>query len=137
MAVVIRMKREGRKNLPSYRLHVTDTRSPRDGRTIEKLGFYDPRAKTPEKVLQFNKERAVHWVKLGARVSDTIHSMFRKAGVYQGLPAPKKRDRSGRSKRTKTGEHRAAIQKVRAESKAARPAHRRKPKVVEKKKPGT
>ena len=127
MSVVIRLKREGRKNLPSYRIDVTDVRSARDGASIEKLGFYDPRARTPEKQLQFNRERALAWIKVGASVSETVASIFRRHKLFEGLPTTKRRDRSGRGRATKTGERREQAKKLRAERKAARPAHRRKP----------
>ena len=133
MSVVIRLKREGRKNLPSYRIHVTDVRMARDGASIEKLGFYDPRARTPEKQLQFNKERALAWIRQGAGVSETVASIFRRHKVLEAEPAKKKRDRAGRKKTTATSDRRAADQKSRAELKAARPAHRRKPKPPAKK----
>ena len=136
MSVVIRMKREGRKNRPSYRISVADPRSPRDGAVLEKLGFYDPLAKTPEKQLQFDKERAKHWILLGAQPSETVRSIFRRGGVYEGVPVPKKRDRSGRKAKTATQARREALHKSRTAAKAARPAHRRKPKVVAKK-PGS
>jgi small subunit ribosomal protein S16 len=133
MSVVIRLKREGRKNLPSYRIHVTDVRSARDGASIEKLGFYDPRAHTPEKQLQFDRERARYWVEHGASVSETVASIFRRHKVLEGLPKAPKRDRSGRSARTKTSERREAAKASRSAAKAARPAHRRKPKAPPKK----
>ena len=134
MSVSIRLKREGRKNLPSYRIHVTETRSARDGASLENLGFYDPRAATPEKRLAVDKERALHWMKQGAILSDTIASLFRQAKVIEGITAKPARDRDGRKKPTATAKGRAAAKKMRAERKAARPAHRRKPKVEEKKK---
>lgn len=134
MSVVIRLKREGRKNLPSYRIAVADSRAPRDGAVIEKLGFYDPRAKTAEKELQFNKERAEHWINQGARPSFTVRSLLLSGGVSSFRAKPT-RDRSGRSKPTKAKERRAELKTARATAKAARPAHRRKPKkAVEKKK---
>jgi small subunit ribosomal protein S16 len=135
MSVAIRLKREGRKNLPSFRIHVTDTRSARDGASIEKLGFYDPRAATPDKRLKVDAERAHHWMKIGAEVSDTVKSLFRQAKVIEGVVANKPGDRSGRKKKTATKARRAAAKAARAAAKAARPAHRRKPKQAEAKKP--
>ena len=93
MSVSIRLKREGRKNLPSYRIHVTETRSARDGRSLENLGYYDPRAATPEKRLAIDKDRAQHWMKQGAILSDTIASLFRQAKVIEGITAKPARDR--------------------------------------------
>ncbi|MCC7015093.1 MAG: 30S ribosomal protein S16 [Planctomycetes bacterium] len=136
MSVAIRLKREGRKNLPSFRIHVTDSRGARDGASIENLGFYDPRAATPEKRLQVDKERAQHWMKVGAKVSDTVASLFRQTKVIEGVMANKPGDRSGRKAKTATKARRTAAKKARSERKAARPPHRRKPKVVEKKQNG-
>jgi small subunit ribosomal protein S16 len=131
MSVVIRLKREGRKNLPSYRIHVTDVRNARDGASIEKLGFYDPRARTPEKQLQFDRERALAWIKNGAGMSETVASIFRRHKVLEGVPAKPKREREGRKRKTKTSERRRLAQEARAKAKAARPPHRRKPKAAE------
>jgi small subunit ribosomal protein S16 len=136
MSVVIRMKREGRKNRPSYRISVANPRNPRDGATLERIGIYDPMSAKPEQQLRFDVERARYWLSVGAQPSETIASIFRRHKVYEGLPVPKKRERPGRGKKTKTGERRAATQKARADAKAARPAHRRKPKKVAEKKPG-
>lgn len=128
MSVVIRLKREGRKNLPSYRIHVTDVRNARDGASIEKLGFYDPRARTPEKQLQFDRERALVWIRNGAQMSETVASIFRRHKLLEGQPAPSKRERDGRKRKTATAERRRLAKETRAKAKAARPAHRRKPK---------
>lgn len=133
MSVVIRLKREGRKNLPSYRIAVTDPRAPRDGAVIEKLGYYDPRAKTAEKELQFDKERAEYWIGQGARLSFTVRSLLRSGGVTTFRAKPS-RDRSGRSKTTKTKTRRVEAKAARSAAKSARPAHRRKPKKVDEKK---
>src|SRR6185503_16832710 len=97
------------------------------------LGFYDPRARTPEKQLQFDSERARYWVEHGATVSETVASIFRRHKVLEGLPKKAKRERPGRGRTTKTSERRIAAKKSRAEAKAARPAHRRKAKAPPKK----
>lgn len=74
--VRIRLKRAGAKNQPAYRVVVTDGRSPRDGRFIEELGFYEPlRAGKNAKV---NLERADYWIKCGARPSETVASLIAK-----------------------------------------------------------
>jgi small subunit ribosomal protein S16 len=135
MSVVIRMKREGRKNLPFYRISVANPRDPRDGAVLEKLGIYDPLAKTPEKQLKFDTERARHWLRLGAQPSETVASIFRRHKVYEGLPGHEVGDRSGRRKKTATKKLRAARKDARVAAKTAKPAHRRKPKKVEAKKP--
>ena len=77
MAVSIRLRREGTKNRPFYRVVVTDKRSPRDGKFIEVIGNYDPR-KTGENY-ELNLDRAEYWVKNGAQPSETVASIIKKA----------------------------------------------------------
>ncbi len=81
MAVRIRLARHGRKKTPFYRLVVADSRSPRDGRYIEQLGYYDP-MKDPADI-KVDVERALHWIKNGALPSDTARALLRKAGVFE------------------------------------------------------
>ena len=128
MSVVIRMKRTGRRNRPCYRISVADRRAPRDGATLENLGLYDPIASKQEAQLTLNVERAKHWVSVGAQPSETVRSIFKRNGVYEDASAPKKRDRSGRKKPTKTRERRKAAKQARTERRAARPKAKAKPK---------
>lgn len=79
MATRIRLKRLGAKKAPFYRLVVADSRSPRDGRFIEEIGYYDP-TKNPS-VIEVNEERALYWLKTGAQPSETVKSILNKAGV--------------------------------------------------------
>ncbi|OQA09578.1 MAG: 30S ribosomal protein S16 [Firmicutes bacterium ADurb.Bin373] len=81
MAVKIRLKRMGAKKAPFYRIVVADSRSPRDGRFIEEIGFYDP-LKNPA-VININEEKALEWLSKGARLSDTAKALFNKAGVLK------------------------------------------------------
>jgi small subunit ribosomal protein S16 len=74
MAVSIRLSRQGSKKKPFYRVVAADRRSPRDGRFIELLGFFDPKKKT----FQLDPERYQHWVQNGAIVSDTLKTLVRK-----------------------------------------------------------
>lgn len=126
MAVVIRMKRTGRRNRPCYRISVADRRWPRDGRTLETLGLYDPIARDAERQATLDVERARHWLQAGALPSETVRSLFLRMGVYEGgaPPVRKKRDRSGRKKVTATRTRRVAAQAERAASKTARRAER-------------
>jgi small subunit ribosomal protein S16 len=78
MAVKIRLKRIGTKNAPAYRIVVADSRSPRDGRFIEELGWYDPKRKTD--TFKLNVERAGYWISKGAQPSETVASFIKKAG---------------------------------------------------------
>ena len=76
MAVSIRLRREGSKNRPYYRVVVTDSRSPRDGKFIEIIGTYDP--KQTGQNSSFSVERAEYWISKGARPSDTVRSLIKK-----------------------------------------------------------
>ena len=81
MAVKIRLKRVGTKNRPAFRIVVTDSQSPRDGRFIEIIGHYDPLAQ-PHKVT-VNQERALHWLGVGAQPSETVRSLLTSEGVWR------------------------------------------------------
>ncbi len=76
MAVSIRLRREGTKNRPYYRVVVADSRSPRDGKFIEIIGTYDP--KQTGQNSSFDVERAEYWISKGAQPSDTVRSLIKK-----------------------------------------------------------
>ena len=76
MAVSIRLRREGAKNRPYYKVVVADSRSPRDGKFIEIIGTYDPKKKDHNSTLKL--DRIEHWVSKGARPSDTVRSLIKK-----------------------------------------------------------
>jgi small subunit ribosomal protein S16 len=97
MAVVIRMRRTGRKNLPCFRIIATDSRFPRDGRQLETLGHYDPLRKDPAVGIQLDLERVKHWISVGAVPSPIVWSILRKRGITSVVRKPA--DRSGRSAR--------------------------------------
>jgi small subunit ribosomal protein S16 len=69
----------GRKKRPFYRIVVTDSRAPRDGRYIESIGYYNPVGENPE--IDIKEERALYWIDQGAIPSDTVKSLFRKRGM--------------------------------------------------------
>ncbi len=77
--VVLRLKRLGRRHRPFYRINAMDRRSPRDGRVIEQLGWYDPLA-PEDRQLSVNVERALHWIGKGAQPSRTVASLLRRVG---------------------------------------------------------
>jgi small subunit ribosomal protein S16 len=77
--VVIRLTRRGAKKKPFYRIVAADSRMPRDGRFLEILGTYDPMLE--EDGCKINTEKAVAWIKKGARPSKTVDSLLKKAGV--------------------------------------------------------
>lgn len=127
MAVVIRLKRTGRRNRPCYRISVADSRSPRDGRVLESLGLYDPISKNEENQHTLNVERAQHWLRHGAKPSETVHSLFKKHGVYVDgleLGKTKVRRRPGRKAVTKTRTRKHAAKAARAEAKSSRRTER-------------
>ncbi len=72
--VVIRLTRKGRKKVPFYRIVAADSRMPRDGRFLENLGTYDP----IKKEVKMNLERIDYWVKVGAKMSDTVAKLHKK-----------------------------------------------------------
>ena len=77
--VVLRLKRVGRRHRPFYRINVMDKRSPRDGRSIEQLGTYDPVAPEDRQV-KVNVERADYWLSVGAQPSATVASLLKRVG---------------------------------------------------------
>lgn len=79
MAVKIRLKRMGQKKAPFYRIVVADARSPRDGRFIEEIGYYNPCQEPNE--LSVNKEAAEKWLANGAQPTDTVKDLLKKAGI--------------------------------------------------------
>lgn len=81
MAVRIRLRRMGAKNRPFYRLVVADSRSPRDGRFIEEIGYYDPT--TEPATLSVKQDRALEWLRRGAQPSDTARALLEKSGAWK------------------------------------------------------
>ena len=77
--VVIRLARGGAKKRPFYNLVVTDSRSRRDGRFIERVGFYNPMAAAHEEGLRIAQERVAYWQKNGAKLSDTVQMLVARA----------------------------------------------------------
>ena len=74
MAVKIRLKRLGEKKNPFYRIIVADSRSPRDGRIVEKIGTYDPM--TNPATINLDKEKVATWIKNGAKPTDTVKKLI-------------------------------------------------------------
>ena len=77
--VKIRLKRFGRKNHAFWRINAVDHRSPRDGKVIEELGFYDPTNKEVGKQVIVNQTRVKHWLDKGAQPSDTVKQLLKRA----------------------------------------------------------
>lgn len=81
MAVKIRMTRMGRRHRPFFRINAVESKTPRDGRILEKLGHYDPLEKNDDKQIIINKERIEFWIGQGAVASDTCAQIFKKYDI--------------------------------------------------------
>src|SRR5690606_21981707 len=81
--VRIRLRRVGRKKQPSYRIVVADSRSPRDGRYIEIIGFYNPR--TEPATMTLKEDRALYWLQNGAQPSEAVQRILNKLGTTARL----------------------------------------------------
>jgi small subunit ribosomal protein S16 len=88
MAVKIRMKRMGAKKKPFYRLVVADSRSPRDGRIIEQVGYYNPM--NEEKTLKIEEEKVLKWLGNGAQPTDTVKRLLKSEGILEKFENSKK-----------------------------------------------
>ncbi len=81
MAVKLRLARHGAKRDPFYRIVASDSRSPRDGRFIEIIGYYDPTRQPAE--VKIDEEKALKWLSEGAQPSDTVRNLFSKQGLIK------------------------------------------------------
>jgi small subunit ribosomal protein S16 len=79
MATTIRMSRHGAKKHPFYRIIVTDSRAPRDGRRLDQVGTYDPSQNPPR--VQFQEEKLTLWLRRGARPSLTVAQLIKRSGI--------------------------------------------------------
>ncbi len=77
--VTIRLARGGSKKRPFYHINATDSRKSRDGRYIERLGFFNPVARGQEERLRIDTDRVSHWVSQGAQVSDRVSQLLKEA----------------------------------------------------------
>jgi small subunit ribosomal protein S16 len=81
MAVKIRLKRMGANKSPFYRIVVADSRSPRDGRSIETIGTYNPVTQPAQ--VNISEELALKWLQTGAKPSDTVRNLFSNEGIME------------------------------------------------------
>jgi small subunit ribosomal protein S16 len=81
MAVKIRLRREGRKKTPMYRIVIADSKAPRDGRFIEIIGQYQPQL--GENAINLKTDRVEYWMNVGALPTDTVRSLLRRAGILK------------------------------------------------------
>jgi small subunit ribosomal protein S16 len=134
MALKIRLSRAGAKKRPFYRIVVADSRSPRDGRYIEKLGTYDPQLPkdSPERI-KFSEDRVKHWLGVGAQPTDRVLRFLDTAGIQKrearvnpekGKPRQKRLERE--EAKQKASEEKA---KAAAEAAAAPPPPAEEPAV--------
>ena len=86
--VKIRLTRGGAKKRPFYHIIVTDSRSARDGRNIERVGFYNPVATGNEKRVELNVERVQHWVSQGAQLTDKVADLYKQHAKQAANAAP-------------------------------------------------
>jgi small subunit ribosomal protein S16 len=85
--VKIRLRRVGAKKQPSYRIVVTDSESARDGRFIEKIGFFN--ARTDPETVEIDRERALYWLRQGAQPTVAVERLLRRVGILDELTALK------------------------------------------------
>ncbi len=78
MAVRIRMKRMGRRHRPFYRVSVMDSRAPRDGKSIEDVGYYDPMVRDKSARIKLNLDRIDYWLSVGAQPSEKVAVLIKK-----------------------------------------------------------
>jgi small subunit ribosomal protein S16 len=121
MSVKIRLARGGAKKRPYYRIVVTDTRNPRDGRFIEKIGAYNPMLpKDHEDRVKVDLEKAADWIKKGAKPTDRVARFLADAGVYQWTHGdnPKKGE-PGQKAKEREQERREKAEAAKAEAEEA------------------
>ncbi len=95
MTVKIRLKRTGMKKAPSYRVVVADARSPRDGRIIENIGWYNPRVEPS--AININEEKALRWLKNGAQPTESVSSLLKRVGILDRFTQEKAAAKSASS----------------------------------------
>jgi small subunit ribosomal protein S16 len=79
--VKIRLTRTGKKHQPHYRIVAVDSRKQRDGKYLEKIGYYNPRTKPP--TIKYDKEVLIRWIENGAQMTDTVHDIFVREGIVE------------------------------------------------------
>lgn len=120
MSVVIRLSRAGRVHLPYYHIGVFNSRTRRDGRPVEELGFYDPRS--DKEPVRIDLERAKHWLSVGARPSATVAVILKGQGLASSTWAAKKKPAAKAAGAKKPAAKKQAV--------AAKPAKARKPRTA-------
>jgi small subunit ribosomal protein S16 len=128
MAVKMRLRREGKKKQPFYRVVVADVRSPRDGRFIEDIGYYQPLHEPS--TIEIDRDRALYWLRNGVQPSDAVVNLLRIQGIWEefkpGDPgrdrsakhAAREADRQAKESARKAAEDKAAAERAAAQAKA-------------------
>lgn len=94
MAVKLRLKRMGAKKRPFYRIVAADSRSPRDGRSIEVVGTYNPVSEPAE--IKIDEEKAMKWLTNGAEPTDTVRDLLKKQGILEKMHKAKMTKKEGK-----------------------------------------
>ena len=121
MAVRLRLTRRGKKKQPTYRVVAADSRSPRDGRFIEIIGFYDPRQEPSE--IRIDNEKAVKWLKVGAQPSERVRKLLDVSGAwaeFKGEPMPATATKAASAAKAATAEAPKVVTKARGEEAEAK-----------------
>jgi len=121
MSVAIRLSRGGAKKRPYYRIVVSDTRSPRDGKYLEQIGTYNPMMpKDSGERVKLNEDRARHWLSVGAKPTDRVHRFLDAAGILERAPRnnPKKAE-PGEAAKERAEEKAAKLAEAEEAAKAA------------------
>ena len=119
MSVAIRLSRAGRVHLPYYHIGVYNSRTRRDGRPVEQIGFYDP--KSAKEQVRLDVERARYWLSVGARPSATVAAILKRQGIPSSEWAAKKKPVAKKP---------AAKKKTAPKNTGAKPGKARKPRTA-------
>jgi small subunit ribosomal protein S16 len=120
MAVKLRLTRMGRRHRPFFRINAVDSRTPRDGRILEKIGHYDPLENDKDKQIVLNKERVEFWLAKGAVPSDTVSEILLRQGIKHKYAEEKKvRREKARTVAHKKGQLFTKTERLLAEKKKA------------------
>jgi len=122
MAIKIRLRQQGRKNRPFYRLVASDCRSPRDGKYLEALGWYNPFETEDEKALSIDANRIQHWLDLGAQLTDSAEALVLKGApsVIRWLSEKQQAHRSKVTVKRREARRRASANRASAKQAAAK-----------------
>ncbi len=132
MAVKLRMMRMGRRHRPFFRINAIDGRAPRNGKIIEKLGYYDPIEKNKDKQIVLNLDRVKYWLSAGAIPSDSVSELLLKVGIRNKQAA----QRTTRRRKAKDIARKKGIPFTKAERLALqKPAEGEKPAAAPAQKP--